>query len=528
MSVAPPTPAQLQSANLVALPSNAVAAVKNGWALRAWNGSAFVPVGMNAPIGEQLYAVPNWQSPRPAKGSYPSQITPPADTLYPSHTVGFFDDFVDGLTGVLAKWFLYDGVPGGTNGRWLTSHVVVENSIASLLAYQDSAGADPGALNWVGGGMQTQTRFPVGSIFHVACRADTLAGFTSILLLMGNNWPPEIDFDEGGNVWIHWGQGNANRSGFTIPASLLTEGWHEYVCNYGATTISVTIDGVAIGSIPNPSPASDPYGLQQNQFLSAQYQSGDGGGTLVARPDITAANAPRQQLDWVKVFVPVVNPVAPVANVEVGALLLNEDFSTMASLDSSVFAHDWWSATGQMNGVTTDPANVSIENGQLALTLSSATDGATVSTNPAAGASPGFMFAEGYVEAVVTFPSDGTALANWPAFWTCCQNWQNGEEFDIAEVLGGAMTTTYHLRTNDVDAGQNSGPIAGDWQGEHAYGMLIRGGVQTVYFDGVAVYSRKISATPQPQFLIFTHGVDASRPPVIGAKILVKNVRAWA
>ena len=75
------------------------------------------------------------------------------------------------------------------------------------------------------------------------------------------------------------------------------------MCNWGAAEIILTIDDTVIGSMANPSPVGDPNGLQANQFMSAQFQSGDGG-TLVDRPDITAANAPRQQLDWVKIFVP--------------------------------------------------------------------------------------------------------------------------------------------------------------------------------------------------------------------------------
>jgi hypothetical protein len=235
-------------------------------------------------------------------------------------------------------------------------------------------------------------------------------------------------------------------------------------------------------------------------------------------------------LDWNKPVNPVTPPptVVPHAPVAVGTLLLNEDFSTQTSLDTSLWSPDWWSPTGNMNGVTTDPKNVSVVNGQLVLTLASATDGATVSTDPGAGAGNGFLFTYGYVEASIVFPESGGELANWCAFWTECQDWQNGEEFDIAETLAGKMTSNYHSRTNGVDAGQNSPAIAGIWLGKHTYGMLWKPGLQTMYFDGVEVYSRVVSTSGKPEYLIFTHGNGQGGPLVIGAKMIVDYVRVWS
>jgi len=223
-----------------------------------------------------------------------------------------------------------------------------------------------------------------------------------------------------------------------------------------------------------------------------------------------------------------VAPIGPSAPVSVGTLTLNEDFSIMKSLDASVFSSDWFSATGKMNNVTTDPKNVSVVNGKLLLTLSSSTDGALVSTNPGGGANPGFLFQYGYVEASITFPSVSGKLVNWPAFWTECQDWQNGEEFDIAEVLGGSMTTNYHPRTSGVDAAQNSGTITGDWTGKHIYGMLWEPGVQKMYFDGNLMYSRTVNTSGKPQYLIINHGVDSSSSPSIGASVIIDYVRVWA
>jgi beta-glucanase (GH16 family) len=209
----------------------------------------------------------------------------------------------------------------------------------------------------------------------------------------------------------------------------------------------------------------------------------------------------------------------------VGALLLNEDFSTQTSLNTKIWTPDWFTPTSKQNGVTTDPKNVSLVNGQLVLTLASATDGAAVSSNPDDGVSghTGFQFTYGYVEASITFPSVSGKLVNWPAFWTNGQNWPATEEFDIAEVLGGNMTTNYHSAA--LPNGGNSGTIPGTWTGKHVYSELWTSGKQTVYFDGVEVFSRSCNATGAPQYLIFTHGVSGT--PAIGAMLLIDYVRVW-
>ena len=222
--------------------------------------------------------------------------------------------------------------------------------------------------------------------------------------------------------------------------------------------------------------------------------------------------------DWAT---PLIVPKSPVT---VGSLLLNEDFSKVTSLDQTIFTPDWFTPTSKMNGVTTDPNNVAIKNGQLSLTLSSATDGALVSTNPTT-AKPGFSYTDAYVEASITFPSVNGSLVNWPAFWSDGQNWPATGEFDIAEVLGGQMTTNYHYGTSASPVSANSGPIPGNWTGKHIYAMSRRAGVQTVYFDGKVVCTRT-SVVSDPHYIIFNHGVSGT--PVIGAQLLIDYVRVWA
>ena len=59
-----PSPAQLANSGLVALPNNAQITIKNGWALRFWNVNQWALATEQTPIGTQLYAVPQWQTPR--------------------------------------------------------------------------------------------------------------------------------------------------------------------------------------------------------------------------------------------------------------------------------------------------------------------------------------------------------------------------------------------------------------------------------------------------------------------------------
>ena len=208
-----------------------------------------------------------------------------------------------------------------------------------------------------------------------------------------------------------------------------------------------------------------------------------------------------------------------------GKLIFNQDFSTITAPDPTIWSSSWF-GSGKMNNVTTDPKNVSIVNGQLVLTLASATSGALVNTNPSDGIKKGFQFTYGYVEASITFPSLNGQLVNWPAFWTDGQSWPTTGEFDIAEVLGGHMTTNYHYGTPANPQTSNSGQVPGDWTGKHRYGMLWTPNLQAVYFDGKLVYVRQgLSIVSSPQYLILNHG--ASGTANVGANMLVDYVKVW-
>jgi outer membrane biosynthesis protein TonB len=223
---------------------------------------------------------------------------------------------------------------------------------------------------------------------------------------------------------------------------------------------------------------------------------------------------------------PVPTPSGPVptAPVSVGALLLDEDFSKLTTFDDSVFAHDWWTSTGKMNNVDTDPNNVALENGQLVLTLSSQTDGALVSTNPNnAGASPGFQFTYGYAEWKATFPNNNSS---WCAVWLDSLPWPDNGEFDMGETYAGngeLSVGNFHYSGGAVN---DPNPVKGALGVPHVFGLYWAKGQADFYLDGVLHHSIPGGiVTSAPQFLIANHGVNGTA--VVGAQFLIDYVRVW-
>jgi beta-glucanase (GH16 family) len=175
-----------------------------------------------------------------------------------------------------------------------------------------------------------------------------------------------------------------------------------------------------------------------------------------------------------------------------------------------------------MNRVTTYKSLVSVANGEVTLTLASSSQGALISTNPVGGASPGFQFQYGAVEARVWFPGNGSACLNWPAWWTDGQNWPTNGEHDIAEVLGGQMTVNYHSSSG----AHNQGAVPGYWcGGYHVYTLDRETGHANVYYDGALVKSYATDDGGALHYLILNIGSGgvAGYP----AKLRVDYVRAW-
>jgi len=211
-------------------------------------------------------------------------------------------------------------------------------------------------------------------------------------------------------------------------------------------------------------------------------------------------------------------------------LMFDDEFAG-TSLDTTKWAPYWFSpqcsnpSKNGMNGVCASPANVSVSNGKLILTLSSNQSGALVSTNPFGGAKPGYQFKTGVVEARILFPGGAKGCYNWPTWWTDGQSWPNDGESDIAEVLGGQITFNYHSKSGAHNFGAIPNAKCGSW---HTYTLNRQKGYSEVYFDGVKVRQYTTDDTGNAHYLILNVGLDSSRVMTGSAgAVSVDWVRAW-
>lgn len=215
------------------------------------------------------------------------------------------------------------------------------------------------------------------------------------------------------------------------------------------------------------------------------------------------------------VYAPPSSGPTPNAPVTVGKLIFDDEFQSAEQWGTS-WANDWFSPSGNMNNVRTDPANVAVSGGQLTLARSAQFVGALVSTNPSGGARPGFQFTYGYVEARITFASN----QDWCAWWTNGQNWPADGEIDIVEILGGSFTSNYHA-TNVTN---NGGDVPGNWgTGPHTYGVNRQPRKNDIYWDGQPIRSYSTSDGGSPHYLILNVGSGSAE----GVQMTVDYVRVW-
>jgi beta-glucanase (GH16 family) len=130
----------------------------------------------------------------------------------------------------------------------------------------------------------------------------------------------------------------------------------------------------------------------------------------------------------------------------------------------------------------------------------------------------------GYTEARVNFPGSGTAIDNWPAWWTSGPGWPAGGEHDIAEGLG-KLTVTYHSPSGS----HGQGSPAGTWSNAfHVYGLYRQATSAKVYYDGLEVASYSTDDNGAPESLL-VDVMDGYGQAVYGAgsQVLVDYIRAW-
>jgi len=219
-------------------------------------------------------------------------------------------------------------------------------------------------------------------------------------------------------------------------------------------------------------------------------------------------------------------PPAPVGLPGSWHLVFDDEFNG-TSLDTSKWSNLWFGHTSGPNGEAISASNVTEGNGVLSLEMTAGNIGALISSDPSGGggAGTGFQFTYGFAEARIWFPGSGTAIYNWPAWWTDGQNWPADSESDIFEGLGSA-TSNYHSSGGD----SNSNTIPGVWaNGWHTYGLDREPGIDTIYWDGNVVRSYATQDGGAPQYLILTTGC-CQGPTVTGpaSTVMVDYVRVWS
>ena len=211
-------------------------------------------------------------------------------------------------------------------------------------------------------------------------------------------------------------------------------------------------------------------------------------------------------------------------------LVFDDEFNG-TSLDLTKWSTTWFNG-GTMNDVATSAANVAVSGGNVILTLSSASTGAAISTNPRdTSGNPGkvgFQFTTGAIEARVYFPGNGTECYNWGAFWTTGQNWPTTGENDIAETLRGTPQI-HHIDS----AGNPSGGSCSYYLGNafHIYGVERFSDHVVFYYDGVQIASipSHEDVASSPQYVVLNIGNGHASPLMTGSTgaMLVDYVRAW-
>jgi len=191
---------------------------------------------------------------------------------------GYTQSYVNDFTGTTlpAGWGAYSGKPGGDPGsQWGAAHVVVSNGMLQLETYQDSAYGG----EWVTGGVSQYGESQTYGAYYVRSRV-TGPGPTNVELLwpVAPVWPPEIDFNETGGATIgtsatvHWAPGNQQEqhSDHTVD---MTQ-WHTWGVIWTPTSITYTVDGVAFGTVTNPSEIPNQamtLDLQQQTWCNSGY-----------------------------------------------------------------------------------------------------------------------------------------------------------------------------------------------------------------------------------------------------------------
>ena len=247
---------------------------------------------------------------------------------------GYTQAFLDEFTATSMDMSVWSGAYSGTSGGFENgqfggaNHLVYAgDSTVKLLGFYDPVTSQTLYNFWAGAGFGAwNIPLPVGSQVYVCFKTDLYENMASIALLIGaTTWPPELDFAEitpetgtptpvrmeftphydiNGSA-VNW-PGQVD-SIVTFPDGIDFTQWHVYGQQWGADTITATLDGIVWASIANPSAPdeSSGHGLNgpQEQVLCIQMQTGDPG-TPALNTSIVKSNAITMTVDWAQAFIP--------------------------------------------------------------------------------------------------------------------------------------------------------------------------------------------------------------------------------
>lgn len=179
-----------------------------------------------------------------------SAYAPPAANALSGYAESYVTNFAG--TSLPAGWDVFTGIPGGDpGGHFGASHVVVGNGMLSLNTFRDPAWNN----SWVTGGVCQCGVSKKYAAYFVRSRV-TGAGPTEVELLWptGNQWPPEIDFNEtGGSITsttssVHFGATN-----HIVPRRVVINMtlWHTWGVIWTPTEVIYTVDGRIWGEFTN-------------------------------------------------------------------------------------------------------------------------------------------------------------------------------------------------------------------------------------------------------------------------------------
>ena len=296
----------------------------------------------------------------------------------------------------------------------------------------------------------------------------------------------------------------------------------------GTTATTSTPSTIKSGSSGSSSPSTSPtssaktspaHSSAPSKSKSASPSKPAASGSPTASPKASSSSSASPSVS------PSSTPVEPTGVTGSWTLKFDDEFSG-TSLDTTKWAKSWYSGT---NNVTSSASNIAVAGGVLKLTLSDANTGAIVTTKPG-GSTTGFTLAAPSIwEARILFPSDGTNIYNWPAFWVLNDSPGNtAEEIDIAEPWDGVMQTNYHVGSSNPShsyAGYRDGKF-------HVWTMYRTTTTMYFYVDGTLVYTLPKAAADNghAQYAILNVGRTSSgNHTVYGAAstVQVDYVRAW-